>query len=112
MISALRPVGPGTSFFHDLWYHGRQFDGQINKIIAAGSSENNIFIAFLFAVGVAQLVRAQDCGSWGRGFNSRRPPFYFALSLSAALRSNGEREVEAASKLCGESRHSEEEPLI
>ena len=25
-------------------------------------------------VGVAQLVRAQDCGSWGRGFKSRHLP--------------------------------------
>ena len=29
------------------------------------------------AVGVAQLVRAPDCDSGGRGFNSRRPPHYF-----------------------------------
>ena len=27
-----------------------------------------------FTVGVAQLVRALDCGSRGRGFNSRLPP--------------------------------------
>ena len=26
-------------------------------------------------VGVAQLVRASDCGSEGRGFESRLPPF-------------------------------------
>src|SRR5690242_6073027 len=25
---------------------------------------------------VAQLVRAQDCGSWGRGFESRRSPIF------------------------------------
>ena len=26
-------------------------------------------------VGIAQLVRASDCGSEGRGFESRYPPF-------------------------------------
>ena len=31
-------------------------------------------LSTLIMVGVAQLVRAQDCGSWGRGFDPRRPP--------------------------------------
>ena len=26
-------------------------------------------------VGIAQLVRAQVCGTWGRGFESHYPPF-------------------------------------
>lgn len=30
--------------------------------------------ARLFTAVIAQLVRAQDCGSWGRGFESRWPP--------------------------------------
>ena len=30
--------------------------------------------ACLFMVGVAQLVRAPDCGSGGRGFESHHPP--------------------------------------
>ena len=30
-------------------------------------------------VGVAQLVRVQDCGSCGRGFKSRHPPQYFLV---------------------------------
>ena len=30
---------------------------------------------FALMVGVAQLVRAPDCGSGGRRFNSGRPPF-------------------------------------
>ena len=32
------------------------------------------FCAFPFMVGVAQLVRAPDCGSGGRGFETRHPP--------------------------------------
>ena len=30
-----------------------------------------------FMAGVAQLVRASDCGPEGRGFDSRLPPHYF-----------------------------------
>lgn len=29
-----------------------------------------------FAAAIAQLVRAQDCDSWGRGFESRWPPHF------------------------------------
>ena len=29
-----------------------------------------------FTAVIAQLVRAQDCGSWGRGFESRWPPHF------------------------------------
>ena len=32
-------------------------------------------------VGVAQLVRAPDCGSGGRGFETRHSPQFFQLSL-------------------------------
>ncbi len=32
-----------------------------------------------FLVGVAQLVRAPDCGSGGRRFNSARPPLFERL---------------------------------
>ena len=32
-------------------------------------------------VGVAQLVRAPDCGSGGRRFNSGRPPFHRGLGV-------------------------------
>ena len=31
--------------------------------------------------GVAQLVRAPDCGPGGREFDSRRPPHYFFVTL-------------------------------
>ena len=34
-----------------------------------------------FAVGVAQLVRAPDCGSGGRGFESHHSPFVFLSSI-------------------------------
>ncbi len=30
-----------------------------------------------FTAAIAQLVRAQDCDSWGRGFESRWPPHFF-----------------------------------
>lgn len=34
--------------------------------------------------------KKHNCKSWGRGFHSRRPPFFFALSTFVAeLRSNG-----------------------
>ncbi len=32
--------------------------------------------AFLYMVVVAQLVRASDCGSEGRGFESHLPPLF------------------------------------
>ena len=35
-------------------------------------------------VGVAQLVAASDCGSEGRGFESRRPP-HFMLFLHSSV---------------------------
>ena len=31
---------------------------------------------FIFVVGVAQSVRASDCGPEGRGFDSHRPPHF------------------------------------
>jgi hypothetical protein len=31
----------------------------------------------LLTAAIAQLVRAQDCDSWGRGFESRWPPHFF-----------------------------------
>jgi undecaprenyl-diphosphatase len=37
---------------------------------------------FLFMAIVAQLVRAPDCGSGGRGFETRRSPFFFILHLA------------------------------
>lgn len=36
-------------------------------------------------VGVAQLVRASDCGPEGRGFDSHRPPHHFFLSYQIRL---------------------------
>ena len=33
--------------------------------------------AHQYMAGVAQLVRAPDCGPGGREFDSRRPPHYF-----------------------------------
>lgn len=35
-------------------------------------------------VGVAQLVRALDCGSSGRGFKSPRPPQFLRLSKAGS----------------------------
>ena len=35
----------------------------------------------VFAVEVAQLVRASDCGSEGRGFESHLPPLIFSLIM-------------------------------
>ena len=35
------------------------------------------FKLMVFMVGIAQLVRAPDCGSGGRGFESHYPPFEF-----------------------------------
>ena len=41
-------------------------------------------------VGVAQLVRAPDCGSEGREFKSPRPPFFDLFSdLGLTNRSDG-----------------------
>ena len=49
-----------------------------------GSSEENAYLctrksgnpeAFLYMVPVVQLVRASDCGSECRGFESHRAPF-------------------------------------
>jgi hypothetical protein len=36
-----------------------------------------------FAAGIAQLVRAPDCGSGGRGFETHYPPFPSSLFLIA-----------------------------
>ena len=38
-----------------------------------------------FAVAVAQLVRAPDCGSGGRGFESPQPPLFFELCLVRSI---------------------------
>ena len=35
-----------------------------------------------FTAVIAQLVRAQDCESWGRGFESRWPPHFIAKNFS------------------------------
>ena len=41
-------------------------------------------------VGIAQLVRALDCGSRGRRFDSDYPPqFYFAALMKTLFRSYG-----------------------
>ena len=36
-------------------------------------------------VDVAQLVRASVCGTEGRGFESRLPPFFLALKFISGL---------------------------
>ncbi len=47
----------------------------------AGGS-NPLAPTTLKMVGVAQLVRASDCGPEGRGFNSHHPPhFYFKCNF-------------------------------
>ena len=35
---------------------------------------------FFIMVGIAQLVRAPDCGSGGRGFESHYPPLLWVIS--------------------------------
>ena len=40
-------------------------------------------------VRVAQLVRAPDCGSGGRGFESRLSPFFEVSFVSSSLISTG-----------------------
>ena len=43
-----------------------------------------MFATRIFTAAIAQLVRAQDCDSWGRGFESRWPPhFQSATTISA-----------------------------
>ena len=39
----------------------------------------------LCTAAIAQLVRAQDCDSWGRGFESRWPPHFLSPQLSNVL---------------------------
>ncbi len=41
------------------------------------ASTKTICLPFSFTVAVAQLVRAPDCGSGGRGFKSPLPPHFF-----------------------------------
>ena len=45
-------------------------------------SVTGIFVSVApFVVGVAQLVRAEDCGSSGRGFKSRHSPHFCCKAL-------------------------------
>ena len=43
------------------------------SLLRSNSRRDDPFFLFLM-VGVAQLVRAPDCGSGGRGFETRHPP--------------------------------------
>ena len=38
-----------------------------------------------FTAAIAQLVRAQDCDSWGRGFESRWPPHFLIGTFSSYI---------------------------
>ena len=42
--------------------------------VGVDSVSAGLEISRLFTAAIAQLVRAQDCESWGRGFESRWPP--------------------------------------
>jgi hypothetical protein len=44
------------------------------QLVALRVKENFIFAPSNYTVGVAQLVRASDCGSEGRGFETHHPP--------------------------------------
>lgn len=44
------------------------------SIFGANDEKFSIFALEFYTVVVAQLVRATDCGSVGRGFESRLPP--------------------------------------
>ena len=46
-------------------------------------------------VGVAQLVRAPDCGSGGRRFNSARPPFFGFSNRAGSGRETPPEEIPA-----------------
>jgi hypothetical protein len=52
---------------------------------------------------IAQLVRAQDCGSWGRGFESRWPPHFYKKIGGDVLRIHLGLHVKWV-ELCGSSR--------
>src|SRR5258706_7693429 len=51
--------------------------------------EVETFRAPYFTAVIAQLVRAQDCESWGRGFESRWPPHFNSEVLAKFLASTG-----------------------
>ena len=66
--------------------HGGRPTGTANKRLAEHGTFTvalTVFASISFMAVVAQLVRAQDCGSWGRGFNSRRPPHFSVNSFKA-----------------------------
>ncbi len=44
-------------------------------------------------VDVAQLVRASDCGSGGRGFESHHPPYSIPIKLSQNLLLHNKKHV-------------------
>ena len=46
--------------------------------VSSGAPLKNIYALM---AGVAQLVRAPDCGSGGRGFDSRRSPHFFVYII-------------------------------
>ena len=62
-------------------YYGDFFDGNINP-----RKPSNIVCETIirFVAGIAQLVRAQDCGSWGRGFETHYPPSSFQIQFPAS----------------------------
>ena len=63
-----------TTELPGLVFHGALTHFFIYRMVSQDSHDSfNFFIMKIMAV-VAQLVRASDCGSEGRGFKSRRPP--------------------------------------
>lgn len=47
----------------------------VSRVDAGGA---RVYLQFAIVVAVAQLVRAPDCGSGGRGFKSLQPPHFFS----------------------------------
>ena len=59
---------------------GCVFPFVVASIRAAGDAVSRVRMTFMMA-GVAQSVRASDCGSEGRGFESRRSPHPFFIRI-------------------------------
>ncbi len=49
--------------------------------VRSGYVHETVFVTIRWVVGVAQLVRAPDCGSGGRGFNSRHSPHFSSFNV-------------------------------
>ncbi len=62
----------------------RGLRGHVGRIVDSRGVAMDVPRSSFMAV-IAQLVRAQDCDSWGRGFESRQPPFSLAFDAGHAF---------------------------